>query len=231
MSTELGGHRQQQRYASPGLGFGVGGYLTRLGPLRLLQRSGDLLFFLCFVRANLSMMGLGTGQKGVCWAALVSGFPGRWVGCLPGMPPGQGQCLTRGATPQSFSLPWEMRGVFALGVSQGSALKRGGTAVLRGVLAVSRAHRGGFGLQRSAIKSSACHLVRITNAPAQQMHRAAPWVLLPDGALLEQPKPVQGAQTLSNYSRVIRHLSILGLLCFTDVNGAASANYPCWPSI
>ena len=86
MSAELGGRRRQQRCLSPGLGLGVGGgILTGLGPLRLLQRSGDLLFFFsCFARANLSVMGPGAGQRGVCWAALWAVGWDASPGCLQG---------------------------------------------------------------------------------------------------------------------------------------------------
>ena len=51
----------------------------------------------------------------------------RGVGWMP--PGGDGQCLARGATPQSCRLPWETRGAFAAGVCP--EMGRHSSAVLR----------------------------------------------------------------------------------------------------
>lgn len=141
MGAELGGHRRPQRGASPG--FGGRGYLTGLGPRRLLQRSGDLLWFLCFARANLPRAGLGAGS-GACWAALVAGVG--WdacPGCLPGMPAGgawgQGAASRYGSDPPKlWPSPADAGRVCPRAVPGGSAPARGGTAALGG----SRAPRG-----------------------------------------------------------------------------------------
>lgn len=107
--------------------------------------------------------------------------------------------------------------------------------MLRGVLSasptVSRARRGG---------AWACGGVRLKAQSVASLGLLAAQGSTPGAAHPQgctggrlrgsggQPKPARGARVPSHYSRVIRHLGIPGLLCFTDVNGAALASYPCW---
>lgn len=138
-------------------------------------------FFVCFLRANLSIIGLAE-LGGVCWGALLSGSLGCWVGCLPGMPLGVGEgqrCLARGVTPpKALAFPEKRGERLPSGCPRGSAPKRGGTSVLRGVLSVSptlsRARQGGLGMWWDAIKSAERCLAWITGCAGEHPGRCSP---------------------------------------------------------
>lgn len=94
VSHELGGHGRQQTWVSLELGLGVGGYLPGLGPLRLLQRSRDLLFFCVFPESKPFHHKAGHGAGG----CLLRGSPVRLSGPLGGMPPWDASRSRGGAT-------------------------------------------------------------------------------------------------------------------------------------
>lgn len=153
----LGGHRQ---HVHPLAGWCCWGYLTGPGPASE-QRSALFVFH----KANLPMMGPGTGQRGVA-VCLMSGSLGHWVDVPTSLLWGRRWCFAGGVLPKALTFLDVCQEHFPLGCPWGLPRNEGSWCCCW------QSHIDNGDL-RAAVNSIEWYLAPITDALAPQQPRGA----------------------------------------------------------